>query len=128
MQLQLEEFCNKFGHTINHTLTLPDIKDRNLERNLIEEETTELLNALSIDVIEDVNDYIAIADGIIDSLYVIIHCAVAFGIDIEKVFDEVHRSNMSKVWPDGTIHKNEFGKVIKPPTYSPADFKNVLGL
>lgn len=51
----------------------------------------------------------------------------ASGIDIDPVFEEVQRSNMSKVWADGTVKKRESdGKVIKPPTYSPADIKGVL--
>lgn len=47
---------------------------------------------------------------------------------IEKVFDEVHRSNMSKVFPDGTVRYDEGGKVLKPDTYSKADIKSILEL
>jgi predicted HAD superfamily Cof-like phosphohydrolase len=62
----------------------------------------------------------------LDSLYVIIGTAVSYGIDIERVFDEVHRSNMTKVWPDGTVHYDEHGKVLKPLTYSRADITEAL--
>lgn len=70
-------------------------------------------------------DLVGVADGIADVLYVVIGTAVAYGINIKEVFDEVHRSNLSKtVWNEElqryTIEKDEFGKGIKPPTYSPA--------
>lgn len=54
-------------------------------------------------------------------------CAEACGIKIDAVFREVQRSNMSKIWSDGTVHRRESdGKVMKPPTYSPADIWGVL--
>lgn len=53
----------------------------------------------------------------------------ACGIKIDPVFREVQRSNMSKVWEDGTVHRRESdGKILKPPTYSPADIEGVLRL
>lgn len=53
--------------------------------------------------------------------------ARATGIDINPVFAEVQRSNMSKLWEDGTVHRRESdGKILKPPTYSPADIAGVL--
>lgn len=76
-------------------------------------------------------DLVGIADGIADVLYVVIGTAVAYGIDIQEVFDEVHRSNLSKtVWNEEqqryTIEKDEFGKGIKPPTYSPAEIEPII--
>lgn len=59
-------------------------------------------------------------------LYVVYGAAVTYGIDLEPIFDEIHRSNMSKLWPDGTVQKREDGKVLKPPTYSPADLEPIL--
>jgi predicted HAD superfamily Cof-like phosphohydrolase len=51
----------------------------------------------------------------------------ACGIKIDSVFREVQRSNMSKIWEDGTVHRRESdGKIMKPPTYSPADINGVL--
>lgn len=53
----------------------------------------------------------------------------ACGIKIHAVFEEVQRSNMSKIWTDGTVHRRESdGKILKPPTYSPADIEGVLRL
>lgn len=76
-------------------------------------------------------DLVGIADGLADVLYVVIGTAAAYGIDIQEVFDEVHRSNLSKTaWSEEEqrylIEKDEFGKAIKPPTYSPADIKPII--
>jgi len=60
------------------------------------------------------------------TLVVTYGAANALGIQVEPVWDEIQRSNLSKVWPDGAIHKREDGKVIKPSTYSPAAIDGVL--
>lgn len=83
---------------------------------LINEETAELYVAMHM------NDLINIADGLADLLYVVLGTAVEYGIDIEPIFNEVHRSNMSKV---GGI-KREDGKLLKPSTYSPPDIESCL--
>jgi predicted HAD superfamily Cof-like phosphohydrolase len=64
----------------------------------------------------------------LESLLAFTHAsALAAGIKIDAVFREVQRSNMSKIWPDGSIRRREEdGKILKPPTYSPADIKGVL--
>ena len=77
------------------------------------------------------DDLIGVADGLADVLYVVIGTAVAYGIDIQEVFNEVHRSNLSKtVWDEDRqrwyIEKDEFGKGIKPDTYSPADIEPII--
>lgn len=56
-----------------------------------------------------------------DLLYVTYGTAEELGIPLEEVFKVVHESNMSKVWSDGTVRRNDFGKVLKPDTYSPPD-------
>lgn len=56
-----------------------------------------------------------------DLLYVTYGTAEELGIPLEEVFKAVHESNMSKVWSDGTVRRNDFGKVLKPDTYSPPD-------
>ena len=76
-------------------------------------------------------DLVGIADGIGDVLTVVFGTAVAYGINAQEVFDEVHRSNMTKaVWSEDEqryiLVKNEFGKVIKPHSYSPADVATVI--
>lgn len=67
-----------------------------------------------------------LAKELADLLYVIYGTAEELRIPIEEVFKAVHESNMSKLWPDGTVHYNDFGKVIKPPTYSPPDIEKIL--
>lgn len=83
---------------------------------LINEETAELyINMLG-------HNLIGVADGLADLIYVVLGTAVEYGIDLEPIFNEVHRSNMTKV--DG--HLNEFGKWIKPDNYSPANLEPIL--
>lgn len=91
-----------------------------LRLKLIEEELEELWLAVRE------GNVVEVADALGDLAYVVYGAAVSFGIDLGKVTDEIHRSNMTKVWPDGRVKKNGDGKVVKPPTYSPADLEAVL--
>jgi predicted HAD superfamily Cof-like phosphohydrolase len=61
-----------------------------------------------------------------DLLYVIYGTAEELGFDLETSFNRVHKSNMSKLWEDGTVHYNEFGKVLKPPTYRPPNLRDLI--
>jgi len=67
-----------------------------------------------------------IAKELADLLYVVYGTAEELGIPLQEVFTEVHKSNMSKVWPDGTVHYNQIGKVLKPDTYSPPDLGHLF--
>ena len=76
-------------------------------------------------------DLVGVADGIADVLYVVIGTAIAYGINIKEVFDEVHRSNLSKtVWNEEQqryiIEKDEFGKGLRGPDYSPANLEPIV--
>lgn len=62
-----------------------------------------------------------IAKELGDLLYVTYGWGVEAGLDLDRIFKAVHESNMSKVWPDGIVHKDEGGKVLKPETYKEAD-------
>lgn len=68
-----------------------------------------------------------LAKELADLLYVVYGTADEFKIPLAQVFETVHNSNMSKVWDDGTVHRNEYGKVLKPPTYSPPDLSFIHG-
>ena len=65
-------------------------------------------------------------DGAIDSIYVILWTLNKLGVPADLCWQEVQRSNMAKVWPDGTVHKNELGKVEKPPGFKAPDLFGVL--
>jgi predicted HAD superfamily Cof-like phosphohydrolase len=110
----------KFGFPILEDPQAPSESRRNLRVELIHEEWEEFAEA------SRVCDVTGAADALADLLYVVYGAALEWGIPLDDVFVEVHRSNMSKVWPDGTVHYREDGKVLKPPTYSPADVAKVL--
>lgn len=91
---------------------------------LIREENDELRRAF------DTNDIIEVADGLGDLLYVVLGTAVACGIDLEPVFQEIHRSNATKLVKDGdgnfSLTKNHLGKVLKPDSYSPPNLQPII--
>lgn len=89
---------------------------------LIEEEWGEFLEAVEDDDLPNAFKELA------DMVYVIYGLAVEMGGDLDAVFDEVHRSNMTKMDNDGVVKYRDDGKVLKPDNYSPADIKRVLGL
>ena len=117
---KVKHFMQVMGQEIKLSPELPDDKTMDLRLRLIEEEFEELKDAARN------NDMVEVADALTDLLYVIYGAGWSAGIDLDRCFDEVHRSNMSKIQSDGTVLKNEFGKVIKPSTYSPPDLASVL--
>jgi len=178
-QKQVADWMRKFGQEVRDTPTIPPLEERKLRAKLILEEALETIKALGIDSLHDSMGCICdfdevlealgrcqdldwgdchtpkltkIADGIADSLVVQLGTAVACGIDITPVFDEVMRSNHSKLWSDDNdldndkvaemkaqgctftlvaehpecdvslyLCKDKDGKVIKSPSYSPAN-------
>jgi predicted HAD superfamily Cof-like phosphohydrolase len=115
-QSMVEEFHREFGLTINHAPTIPSRADMDLRFNLIDEE----LRELDLAMIKD--DIVKVADAIADLLYVVYGTAVTFGLNMKSIFEEVHRSNMSKV---GGVKRAD-GKIIKPDTYSPANLEPII--
>lgn len=76
---------------------------------------------------EIANQLVEIGDAIADILYVTFGAAITFGLDPLALFLEVHRSNMTKIWPDGSIRRRGADqKIIKPPTYSPANLRPII--
>lgn len=114
----VQEFHEAFNATVAKNPTLPSVADQRLRLKLIEEEMKELDHAFLW------GDLVGVADGIGDLLYVVLGTAVTCGIDIEPVFEEIHRSNMTKV---GGHKDPETGKWIKPATYDPAKLIPILG-
>lgn len=115
-QRMVEEFHRTFGIAIGSGPTVPDENTRSLRVRLIQEEFEELQDAMAQ------QDIIAVAKELADLLYVVYGTAVSCGIDMEPVFKEVHRSNMSKVGG----YKRADGKWVKPPDYSPASLQPIL--
>ena len=117
---KVKEFMITFGQEVKNKAEFPNNKIINLRKKLIEEEFQELKDA-----IKD-NDIVEVADALTDILVVTYGAGVAFGIDLDKCFQEVHRSNMSKLSQEGKPIYNEFGKVMKGPNYSPPDLKKFI--
>jgi predicted HAD superfamily Cof-like phosphohydrolase len=115
-QRMVADFHHTFGIRIAATPVLPDSDTRALRVRLIQEEFDELRQAL------DQEDLVGLAKELADLLYVVYGTAVSCGIDLDPVFREVHRSNMSKV----NGHKRSDGKWVKPPDYSPARIQPIL--
>jgi predicted HAD superfamily Cof-like phosphohydrolase len=115
-QAMVEAFHRTFGITVNPVPTVADERTRGLRVTLIQEEFEELKQALAAE------DLSSIAKEMADLLYVVYGTAVSYGIDMDPVFREVHRSNMSKVGG----YKREDGKWVKPATYSPARIEPIL--
>jgi predicted HAD superfamily Cof-like phosphohydrolase len=156
-QNQVNEFMRLFGYEVKKTPELPSLDIRRLRANLILEEAAETIRALgfkiqttpsSIEVVECCNpDLVLIADGLAD-LHYVAYCGTgaACGLDMEPIFAEVHRSNMTKLWSykeiamrarenpneqwtfletklvgeKSIIVRNGANKTVKSPSYSPA--------
>jgi predicted HAD superfamily Cof-like phosphohydrolase len=132
-QAQVAAFMQLFEQDTPSLPTVPSDTTMRLRLELIQEELRELSEAFRVTPGEQITactgnpDLTEIADAIGDLLYVVYGTAVACGIDIGPVFEEIQRSNMSKEWKEGPrIQRSETGKVLKPPTYSPADIKPIL--
>lgn len=115
-QRMVREFHEAFDLHIEECPRVPDDGTQILRARLIQEESDELLEALHLRSLPH------IAKELADLLYVVYGTAVAYGIDMEPVFREVQRSNMSKVGG----YKRDDGKWIKPSTYTPARLESIL--
>ncbi|MEK9742006.1 MAG: nucleoside triphosphate pyrophosphohydrolase family protein [Pelagibacteraceae bacterium] len=108
---KVKTFMKTFGQEVKDKPSFPDKKIQDLRYELIKEELDEFKQA-----IEDKN-LKEVADALTDILYVTYGAGHAFGIDLDKCFDEVQSSNMSKLGSDGKPIYNESGKVMKGPNY-----------
>ena len=103
---------NAFGQNVRIEPNWGTDKEQKLRVDLIDEELRELRDAMVF------KDIIGVADALTDLLYVVYGAGHTFGIDLDRCFREVHRSNMSKLGSDGKPIYNESGKVMKGPSYS----------
>ena len=117
---KVKEFMTTFGQEVKNKAEFPNEKIVELRKKLIDEEFNELKDAINE------NDLIEVADALTDILVVTYGAGVAFGIDLDKCFKEVHRSNMSKLSEDGKPIYNEFGKVMKGKNYFKPNLKQYL--
>ena len=110
-------FMKTFGQEVKDKPSFSTDKINELRLSLIQEEFNELKEAMNK------KDLTEVADALTDLLYVTYGAGHAFGIDLDRCFDEVQNSNMSKLDNNGKPIYNEFGKVMKGPNY----FKPNLG-
>ena len=108
-------FMKTFGQEVKNKPSLSSEKINNLRINLISEELEELKDAIKN------NDLKETIDALTDILYVTYGAGHAFGVNLDKCFDEVQKSNMSKLGEDGKPIYNESGKVMKGPNYFKPD-------
>ena len=113
-------FMKTFGQEVKTKPSLSTEKINNLRIDLIKEELQELTEAMNN------KDLLEVADALTDILYVTYGAGHAFGIDLDKCFEEVQNSNMSKLGEDGNPIYNESGKVMKGPNYFKPDLSKFV--
>ncbi len=121
----VKEFHKAYGLGINETPVVNLGEAKNLLRyNLMKEENEEYLEAANN------NDLIQVADALGDMLYILCGTIIEHGMQlkIEEVFQEIQRSNMSKLAEDGKPVLREDGKVLKGPNYFPPNLGKILGI
>ena len=119
---KVKKFMNTYGQEIRDNASFPDKKIVQLRIDLIQEELNELKDAINN------NDIIEVADALTDILYVTYGAGHSFGINLDKCFDEVQDSNMSKLDENKQPIYNDNGKVMKGPNYFPPNLKKIIEL
>jgi|TARA_B100000003_G_scaffold112998_1_gene101155 predicted HAD superfamily Cof-like phosphohydrolase len=117
---KVKQFMQTFGQEVKTKASFSDEKTNQLRLDLITEELEELKNAM------ESKDLLEVADALTDILYVTYGAGHAFGINLDKCFDEVQNSNMSKLGKSGKPIYNESGKVMKGPDYFKPDLSKFL--
>ncbi len=113
-------FMKTFGQEVKSKPSFSSDKINKLRIDLIKEELDELQEAMKN------NDLLEVADALTDILYVTYGAGHAFGIDLDKCFEEVQNSNMSKLGENGKPIYNESGKVMKGPNYFKPDLSKFV--
>ena len=117
---KVRKFMETFGQEIKEKADFPNEKITSLRHDLIKEELDELKEAISNKDIKEV------ADALTDILYVTYGAGHAFGLNLDKCFEEVQNSNMSKLGSDGKPIFNDKGKVMKGPNYFKPDLNKFV--
>ena len=118
---KVKEFMEAFGQKVYTKSHWPAMTTCDLRVDLIEEELDELKEA-----IYNYGTLVDVADALTDLLVVIYGAGHAFGIDLDRCFEEVHRSNMTKLGDDGNPIYREDGKVLKGPNFEEPDLEGIL--
>ena len=113
-------FMKTFGQEVKDKSSFSTDKINKLRIDLIKEELDELIEAMKN------KDLLEVADALTDILYVAYGAGLAFGIDLDKCFNEVQNSNMSKLDDNGKPIYNEMGKVMKGPNYFKPDLSKFV--
>ena len=117
---KVKTFMETFGQEVKNKPSFSSEKINNLRYDLIKEELDEFKEAL------DNKDLLEVADALTDILYVTYGAGHAFGVDLDKCFEEVQQSNMSKLDEKGKPIYNEAGKVMKGPKYFKPDLNKFI--
>ena len=117
---KVKTFMKTFGQEVKEKSSFSSDKINELRFNLIKEELEELRIAM------DAKNLVEVADALTDILYVTYGAGHAFGIDLDKCFDEVQQSNMSKLDDHGNPIYNDSGKVMKGPKYFKPDLSKFI--
>ena len=117
---KVKKFMETFSQEVREKASFPDPKITSLRYDLIKEELNELKEAI------DKKDLIEVADALTDILYVTYGAGHAFGINLDKCFEEVQNSNMSKLDTDGNPIYNDKGKVMKGSKYFKPDLSKFI--
>ncbi len=116
----VKKFMKTFGQEVKEKAEFPSGKITSLRYELIYEELAEFKEAIEKKDIKEV------ADALTDILYVTYGAGHAFGINLDKCFEEVQNSNMSKLGDDGKPIYNENGKVMKGPKYFKPNLEKIV--
>ena len=117
---RVRKFMQTFGQEIKEKAEFPNEKITSLRHDLIKEELEEFKDAI------DNKDIKEVADALTDILYVTYGAGHAFGVNLDKCFEEVQNSNMSKLGSDGKPIYNDKGKVMKGPNYFTPDLNKFI--
>ena len=118
--ISVKKFMETFGQEVKSKAAFPSEKISKLRYDLIKEELDEFQEALNDKNLKEV------ADSLTDILYVTYGAGHAFGINLDKCFEEVQNSNMSKLGNDGKPIYNDKGKVMKGPKYFKPDLNKFV--
>jgi predicted HAD superfamily Cof-like phosphohydrolase len=119
MYNDVKDFQIAFGLNVGAKPEFPGDAERRLRIKLLREEFEEYLDA------EKDDDIVEVADALADIIYIACGTAVSYGIPLDRVFAEVHRSNMAKL-VDGKPIRREDGKILKPEGWTPPDTKGAV--